>query len=420
MVIACLYSFPILAFKLYTFYNMRKVWNTVYATVCAVGLIYQIHLFSSNYFKYTTTTRFKYIFKTKLNTSDMILCPRYSDIIDYVRLKRDTGISLSIEDSRHIQDHLTAEQIFKYTPKNHEILDSAFYRINTSLNLQFLNQSQVYIVYNVTRFTVSEFMCYTITRKDKELIGYEDYLLSTAPVSPSVTYEIRFSKCLQKTDLMWIMLVHSPGVDFPSYFYSPVINRLSIGKRRFNLFSATNKLYHMRLLPKPYDTGCVEFDQFISETNCWFPCINNEIRKTGSQKVTYNTFVWKENEKQKFLSHNDLLNRTIDNAFINADHVICKKKCRSVLGCKRWFSVTTKFHTSMQVGTETFIVQALVPAEPGISIHSEKWMSFEEYLIYLSTTIGIWFGLSVSSFSPFQYLIDRLRRKRGNVVQDIR
>ena len=398
------------------FRNMRRVWNTLYAVVCAVGMIYQIHIFSRNYFLYTTTTRFKHIFKTKLNTSDMILCPRYSDIIDYGRLKRDTGISLSREDSRNIQDQLTVEQIFKYTPANHEILDSAFYRINTSLNLQFLDKSQVYNVYNVTRFTVSEFMCYTISRKDKELISYQDYDLSTAPVSPSVTYEIRFSTSLQKTDLMWIMLVHSPSVDFASYFYSPVINRLSISKRRFNLFAATNQLYHKKLLPKPYDTACVELDQFRSETNCWFPCLNNEIRKTGSQKVTYNTFIWKDNVKQKFLSHSDLMNRTIDKEFVRADNMICKKKCRSVIGCKRWFSVTTKFHTSLQKGTETFIVQALVPSEPGISIHSEKWMSFEEYLIYLSTCIGIWFGLSVSSFSPFQYLLNRLRRRAENTI----
>ena len=179
----------------------------------------------------------------------------------------------------------------------------------------------------------------------------------------------------------------------------------------FDRFRVAYESASLTRLKAPYTSNCRDYEKsgYNSDSDCFRQCIIRQCIKTF-KKVPFSTIL-NEPYAYEHIRYVDLQNITMRKQ-LTALHSICAAECKQA-NCEEKY-VLTRANRETGVGDLSFTVNA--PKDLHIDIELHPKMIFQEYLIYIFSVFGTWFGLSIITLNPFK-LLKRLQSNQRNNFQ---
>lgn len=350
-----------------------------------------------------------------ISDDDLTTCFYFFDIFKYGAYEDDTGIHVPMnltdvntawELSLSLIENLTINQIIQYTPSANETLEECSLRMREENEIQSnLNATECNKHINISKYVSNYYMCYRFSFP--KIRGIPDTILIASDVYEAfLIHSISFNEALFSN-------VSFFGVLMNDHNYLPLREFLTMTlifrsyRSDMNIFGAN--MFAIRYyrsmttnLEPPYVTMCKNY----SYMDCLTECI---------QEGTYSRF-----NRLSPISFNDKGNeKLMTAALLNADRSKVPIYFDIVSSCKQkcpWDQceyVVTIASVEEQMAWELFrIYVSLQKTASTIVIHVPK-MSFIDYMTFVASCFGTWFGVSFIGMNPFKF---QLTLRKPNAV----
>ena len=402
--------------------------NAAFKLFCLTGFLYQIIQISIVYFAFKTSTKIVFQLDNNFINPSITFCVRYPAILD--RSKHDKyGIHpryrFNSKEMFKDMSKLTIKDVFDLTPDASEVILSCQYRENYyQLFLTPYNRTDCYSLFHVTKYQEGGFICYQLRTKTPD----NKFHCSQAALSHNADKEFYYillhQRFLASNAMKFISFI--PTANNVSVLSMPEISRsYYVFKLRYasdppetskeNTFRVYGDVYTVTSLPKPYDTDCTE------ETEEHFPLCHRKCNIAAFKRHGY----FPSNEytitplQMKHLNPEALLNKTLVRD-IKSESEACLKKC-SRKGCNYWYSVTS-VETFSHLNDDTISLGSTCSNRPSLRIQFLPRITVMEFVMYVSSALGIWFGTSILSINPFnsrRKCASKRKAREGNFVHSI-
>lgn len=368
---------------------------------------------------------------------------------------------------KKIQTAVTIEDILRLTPKAEDIVSGCSIKGPKDFEFRdFSSPEQCNRYFSIWKFYLQEYICYRIKRLT------QDYQDPTPFQYRSVSYAIDragvlFSVKMSDTNILKARYMKAVIHDSNRNPISSLAMTTNI-KRRFDdeenagrnpddvkknyfIFQLTYSELKMTRLPPPYDTGCKNYitEGILSAIECRNEClVNHTIAKLG--KVPFSASLWNtttiiqfittygevSNEVNEYLStclekeqqqtavlkyqhltNQDMKNVTVSHQLIQIEdqcHQECKRPdCEDVIALTRGSYDYIRPENLDLPSKQPLEFEISAPKKPVIAINYKEKISQTEFLVYILSCFGIWFGLSVLSVCPFRLTLslhDRMKK----------
>lgn len=170
-------------------------------------------------------------------------------------------------------------------------------------------------------------------------------------------------------------------------------------------------------LPPPYNTGCIDYTKlgFQSMTECRHRCLINKS-KDAFGKLPFSP-IYTLPSDFKHISPTDLQNLTIMTSLIHFKE-LCILACHEA-NCKESYTITK---TTSKDHWESMVLIINIPREPTMKIEHVPELKLVEFLVYIMSCFGTWFGLSILHLNPVHVfeVVKRRFHRRPKVIDDHR
>lgn len=387
--------------------------------ICSAGLSWQLTRVSELYFSFSTTTYVQNLLSSMINVPSLCTCFRFMDIINItlsmsmfgVQLQRWYGPNFNRTLFDNLVDNLTVSQVLLLSPPSEEILEKCVIRYPSKLAASTYDQDQCLVRFKIEKFLQREYVCYKFTPRiqEKELM-IEEYSLS--PDFVGTIFRLQFKVDLFSSVLAFTSFVKDSNSSdhFDSIFSTENLNR-NLDRDSYPNIGLTFHQVSRIFLEPPFDTACTPISEsFQSASDLMMSRINNESMETFNRVVP---FVPIGNEEvysnYKLIQLNFLRNEELVKKLIS---IIDKYK--GVRGCEVRF-----FITNPATRKDRYIRFTLYwPRDPTVEIRYLPKQELIDYVVYVCSSIGIWFGLSVFSSleggREFLGIIKKRYAEKGN------
>lgn len=394
-------------------------WHTfldlLFFLLCSIGFLYQVSTISSSYFGYATTTLTTIDMPEMLFPPDMSLCVRYVDLLSPESIREVCGKDVLTNTSKGIQmiqDAITIRQIFNMTPDPENLLEFCF-----------LPQLQSYHVFegeaedcirevSGDKYYVQEYICYhfKIRGAEHKMYSYENqaYALSF----PGLFYGIFLNLTqMEGADSIKTVIHEKDTLPYESMGYAPVFGRFINNDQKYNMIKAAYQVTEIDLLGPPFETNCRTYKEFDSlQSLCVQKCLDNLTRKEFGE-VSFSA-IQDTGVPLKHISNKDVSDRKVSAKLHEID-----TRCFTI--CDQPACETEHYSTFLQIEEESdmefFAVVVQAPTLPAINVTSGQKMTLSDFLVYITSTCGTWFGISALSFSPLT-LKSHLRKREKKCI----
>ena len=385
--------------------------NLVFKLLCFIGCVYQITKISLEYFIFNTTTKTTFQIDSNVNDPAIVYCTRYTDILDRTNYKK-YGIyrrsRFNFTEILSDTTKLTISDIFHLTPDpNDTIIECSIRRDEYDTEDYFKNYC--YSLFRVTKYVEGPFICYQFQTKDVNS-NFKCDQAALAYLGLTILYQVTMhSRFLLSNTLKLISFIppnlHNPILNLPSisrrfYSHSLRYSHDAPEKSKHNYFYISGDLYSITRLEKPYDTKCIENEEY-SEFACRRRCKIAVFKKHGYFPSTEYTL---SPLPIKHMNTKGFLNKTLlQDTKTGTDN--CSKICNQK-SCHERFYVTDVSSTEM-LYNGLVSIGSCCSKRPMVIIEYLPRIPFMEVIMYVSSSLGFWFGISILSINPFN------RRKSG-------
>ena len=397
----------------------------IFKLLCLIGCVYQVTQISLEYFSFKTTTKTTFQIDSNINDPAIVYCTRYTDIIDRTNYKKYGIYSQRRYNFTEILSDttkLTISDIFHLTPNPNETIIECLIRHDEYDTQKYL-QDHCYSLFRVTKYLEGTYVCYQIQTKNVSS-NFKCDEAALAYVGLNILYFIRLHpRFLLSNSLKLISFIptnqENPIFNLPSIsrrFYS---YRLRYGddepeKSKLNFFLISGGLYSITRLEKPYDTKCTVNEEY-SEFACRRRCKIAVFKRHGYFPSTEYTV---SPLPIKHMNTKGYLNKTLlQDTRTRTD--ICRKICNQKF-CNEKFSVTDVSSTQ-ELNSRLLTITSSCSTRPMVIIEYLPRIPLMEFVMYISSSIGIWFGTSVLSINPFNRprTVRTLAPKQVTIVSQI-
>lgn len=323
--------------------------------------------------------------------------------------------SLDDESIRFVQSMLSVRDIFALTPPTDDAIQACKLRTPASFTITEIdsknpenkNDADSCLSYfNVTKFFLLEYICYRYIYKGKDastLFTFDE--LANSPAGPGTIYEITPGDAFSQYMITKMISHEASTYPYEATAFSPVMDRddgtvkldAKSGGTVEELNPAANfiltyfSLKEQRLEP-PFETNCFDYSAIKnpvteSKIDCHQMCVMNATID-AYDRVPFSSIIVRPFE-QRVLSYNDLQNKTMLDQLL-AIHKRCNEICEKP-DCIA-STTFTKIRTRMN---DKLTVRMTVSDAPSFDINYKPIMRTIEYLIYIMSTLGVWFGVSI-------------------------
>ena len=360
---------------------------------------------SLTYFAFKTNTKITLRHDNKLPHHSIVFCTLYTDLLDRTNYER-YGIhkSRSFNFTEILSDHtkLTISDIFDLTPDPNNTMVGCQIREN-SYNVQTYPLDKCYSLFQITKYHEGMFICYQFEAKvvdnkfkcDEAALSYH---------SITEMYVITLHQRFLLSNLIKLISFIPGGVNqslinFPlsprKFFeYLERYGTKAPETSNNNYIRIAGDIYIITRLQNPYDTDCIE-DFEKSEAVCRRRCNIALFKKHN---------IFPPNEVSiKPLPMQHLNSLTLNNGNLLQDLTTGDEKCMikcNKKSCNEWYSMTTA-KTLPYIFNETLTVISSCSKRPITIIQYLPRITFMEFVMFISSSLGIWFGVSVLSINPF-------------------
>lgn len=351
---------------------------------------------------------------SKLKIPSISLCFPYEQIADLKELEKLLP-SIAGRDPENITINdlstLNLEHLFKMTPSEKNMTSACGYRIPGSFK-RLEQKGSCDGVFNVTKFFKQKFICYKFALVPESNGSFLFDMIQNSLNSPGIFYDLTFSIRLPRVD-EFQSVIHSPRL-YPrgNKAFPITVSRVSAVipfknekiKRKDFVFSFSYSLAINVLLEAPYKSNCKVYEndpRYESKESCIDQCLTEGV-KEKMKKIPFSA-VQLLPEKFPHISVADN-----SNPKINEQNIAIRKECSAKCHQNNCYDemFITKFIRSSFADNLNFRVY--VTNEPVISSTLKPKLQTIEFLVYVLSCFGIWFGASFYSFSA---VINKLSSK---------
>ena len=379
--------------------------SIIFRLLCFLGFVYQVIQISQEFFAYRTTTTVILRLGDKNIDPSIIFCTRCTDILDRKNYE-EYGIyaksNFNYTEVLSDVSKLTIKDIFDLTPAAEDVVIGCQIRKN-AYDVNSYSQDECYSLFRVTKYVEGMFVCYqfSTTMGDSKFHCDE---ASRSYFSVNELYGISLKQLFFFSNTIKVISF------IPKGFNNSILNmpftsrRFYVLKLRYNEkhFSASTlnymyisgDLYIITRLEKPYDTKCIKNEE-NADFNCRRRCNINAFK-------AYNIFPPNEFTVNplpiKTLNPVTLKNETlIEDVKLRNDR--CVAECTENL-CHDWYTVSN-LETLPLRRSNTLSIVSRCSTRPTVVIQHLPRITFMEFILYISSSLGIWFGVSIISVNPF-------------------
>jgi hypothetical protein len=383
------------------------------------GFMMQVVTISESYFTYDVRIVNEISFPFKLPIPGLSVCFRYGDIFDYdlfeekypeANITYEQGLE---DDFADLSNIVTIEDLFEMTPNDEELYVSCSMRKPASFFLEDWEGDNCSKIFQVSKFYILNYICYRFNfteEYDKRELSFE-HIAFTLDV-PGLIYEISLNEtAFANADFLRIVIHASDFYPSDSIGFAPTLRRIidkTTGKGKYNYFYIDFYGIDLKRLPSPYKTHCRKYgdnEAMDNQRACHFQCLTNGT-KTEYKKVMFNDIamfpipmghmteqLYKQNQTLEFMKNLD-------------DR--CSETCKE-LSCYESLKITTP----KKVPTEPKGLDFRVNSPKHMYYKTEYLpkLDFMDYFVYISSSFGIWFGISIFQINPFPLLIHTIDRQ---------
>lgn len=386
--------------------HLRPFLAVLFWVGCLVGFVFQSKEVCNEYFKYKTFTSTKMTIPTDLSTPALSVCHIYPLIVnktDYLKygFPKDGGYS-------DIHGKLTIKSIFDLTADGYDTIQTCARRRDGMWIFDWggdMNHCTAEIV--VTKYYMQEFICYMYSfrnmttlnvRKLAHALNYQNtayiLILHDIPASPTV-----YTFAHPATELPLLSRNFGKQID----------RQITLsGNHRPNKVFVTFRENKINRLPSPYVTKCTSDDKKAKE-KCTRLCLIEGMKVINRFPHTEMTT---EPVDLRHVTFEDLHTKNTYDT-INSVHRQCNAKCHRD-SCHSYFTTTNvHLHSEPDGLTHRLEFRVLIPDSPLIEITYKASVSLLDFLVYMCSSFGMWFGLSFSSLPQMFVKHCHIRRKEN-------
>lgn len=299
---------------------------------------------------------------------------------------------------------LNLEHLFNMTPSEKKMTSACVYRVPGSFKRFEQEGDGCEGIFNVTKFFKQKFICYKFALiQNVTNASFLFDMIQNSLSSPGIFYDLTLSIKLPRVD-EFQAVIHSPRLYPRGNKAFPIsVSRVSAIipfksekiKRKDFVFSFSYSLAINKLLEAPYKSDCKIYEndpRYESKESCIDLCLT-EMVKEQMKKIPFSA-VQLLPEKFPHISVADNANPKI-----NEQNIEIRKKCSGQCKQNNCYDemFITKFIRSSFADNLNFRVY--VTNEPVISSTLKAKLQTIEFLVYVLSCFGIWFGASFYSFS---------------------
>lgn len=145
--------------------NPLKIFNHIFLIFCTAGLTVHVVLISVQYFEYGATTSVMMDVPSTEAVPALSICWRFVDVLDVRKLNAERGKNLTAMDFNQpddavaaaihaLQEGLTLDEIFAYTPQADEVFSRAIIRYPGEYAVAYLDRDATKGNFTVEKFYV--------------------------------------------------------------------------------------------------------------------------------------------------------------------------------------------------------------------------------------------------------------------------
>ena len=411
--------------------NMAKIklssFNVPFKLFCLTGFLYQILEISIAYFAFKTSTKIVFELENKFINPSITFCVRYPAILDRSKHgKYNISSSYRYNKTEMSSDmsKLTIADIFDLTPDPNEVILSCQVRKNYyQFDLTSYNRTKCYSLFHVTKYQEGGFICYQFRTTTADNKFHCSQAALTHNSNKQFYLLLLHQRFMASNAIKFISFI--PDGYNSSVLSMPHISRSFYDfKLRYtpdspetstqNTFRISGDIYSIKSLPKPYDTDCVKEEEY--SLLCLRKCNIAAFKRHGyfpSNEYTITPL------QMKHLNPEALLNETLVRD-IKSKSKACLKSC-SRRSCAYWYSVTIAETFSLLMN-KTIALGSTCSNRPSVTIQFLPRITVMEFVMYVSSSLGIWFGISILSINPFnsrRKCVRKRKARQGNFVHSI-
>lgn len=390
----------------------EKVWNNLFKILCILGCGYQLQGVVKSYFSYGTVTKNRYFRPYSVSNPKIHLCFLYlADVIDWNPITKKYGNKSHGYDMhganpklRKWMDYVTIKEIFDNTPQL-KILSCAT-RDETGHDVI---ESKDCKVFNITKYVQQQYICYMIKTEMKNPIPFKsitesllfDHLVLQFNYGGNLSMVHKLRVTLSDRDIPYTDSYYS----LTFYKKSDEISSTSVSCQRFeNIF-----------LGYPYDRKpCPTDGDTYKYRKCVDICIIDKIFKYYN-RLPAQTYNFKP-EDLLMISDSMMKNKTLRYQYSSILDT-CDTLC-NVMVCQYSYCITSGQMKATKLKQDEEHVsnfKVLSSSYPNIYVIYVASLPFLDFIIYVFSSLGTWFGLVIISLNPI-YLFKISRDKISRYI----
>lgn len=379
--------------------SFKRIASRVFSLVCILGFFVQVQQVSELYFRFQTTSKTVYQVRDFEYYQSITYCPRFIDVLTHTDPQNFDGEPNSINWMEyHLNQSLqsgklTIKNILERTPHELDVITECVLRQGRVSAPVIMKKEDCLAFFKVVKTVTGERVCYTFMPRLQVNFTVGDVASSRTNIN--VVYQIFLESSISKSHYVFFIssdmsekfstrtLLHSRA------FQAAFDNLNTFNRSRIYIYGDSIEINR---LPRPYDTGCVPgHDREV----CYEDCLVNKFKAIN--RVPWSGF-HEEKRDITILITTDFKNETVlkftDQAFEE-----CQLRCRIKTGCVIQFSKTTAEEHQGDVLT----LLSMLPSAPHMSLFSVPSLNLVEFIVQIGSSFGMWFGLSIISFSSIKW-----------------
>lgn len=381
--------------------KLLKLVPYLFALICVGGMLFQLSGVLRLYLEYKAESQMTIGIPNKMKIHTLSFCISMEDFTDF---RPETN------DSTHkVYEITTNEQMISKTPPAEDLLVGFKVRQNT-FEWDKKNKSMISDFWNLSKFTLSDYVCYKIDPIDAPLVDVT--AVATTPYGTGGIYHLYLNRSYDFERIkMFLPVLHTEKYPHVAFGAAVHATRESAINNRSEMIpekppSTANNWSRMqpqtirtRLLEPPYETNCFNYSRlgYESQMECSHTC---RIMKTIVElnRLPFSVVI-SQSYDLKYFSRLDRRDedrrRLFDEIVTSCESGICSRPaCESIL---------TITHTKQEVGTD-FMLSHVVPVTPWIVINHRPVLSLIELVTYVMGIVSTYTGFSILSLEPVRLL----------------
>lgn len=377
----------------------EKFSSIVPILICSIGLIIQLINIGERYFKYLSRSNIA-VWVTESTTAPLLsTCWDIGYILDTekaINMSKNDITGNLMEYYRRI-DIMTATDMFSTTPDVDKVFNETrgcSIRIpkDFAAEYPYPNGSKCRNIFNITKYIQRGLMCYkfnaSIIDKSSELTTYE-YALS--PQAPGLIYKIFLNNTIFGDVKYSAAILHSHKT---SRLHDSVFSAVNFYERDMELamsyltMDITFSEFVIKRLPYPYDTNCVTIDGYKTSDDKILERLRNDTIKYMGRAHSMSAITDLSLDVPA-LSAGSFRNKSILKQFME----IYNNMSGWSYDCLINYYVTSVYTSNGNIVT----ISVFMPQDPKTIIHHKPQEDLIDFLMYITSSFGIWLGVSVLS-----------------------